>query len=256
MRAEIARFNPKMLVRDLQPMDAVVEKAQASTRFSLLLIGVFATVALLLAAVGLYGVLATVVRQRTAEIGVRMALGAAPGSIFGLVVGQGMRLSAAGIAAGLLAALALTRVMTTMLVGVKPTDPVHLCGHGRAVPRYRGTGVLDSRVAGLGPRSHRRFTRRVNSKASGGVLAPGPFAHDDCRRVIMRTVNDEQKWASVQRREKAADGAFVFAVKTTGVYCRPSCAARSARRQNMTFYTTCEEAERGGLPSLQALPAQ
>ena len=62
----------------------------------------------------------------------------------------------------------------------------------------------------------------------------------------MRIVNDEQKWASVQRREKAADGAFVFAVKTTGVYCRPSCAARSARRQNMTFYTTCEEAERAG----------
>ena len=124
VRAEIARFNPKMLITDLQPMDAVVEKAQASTRFSLLLIGVFAIVALLLAAVGLYGVLATVVRQRTAEIGVRMALGAAPGSIFGLVVGQGMRLSAAGIAAGVVAALALTRVMTTMLVGVKATDPL------------------------------------------------------------------------------------------------------------------------------------
>ncbi|MDR3701353.1 MAG: ABC transporter permease [Candidatus Sulfopaludibacter sp.] len=124
VRTEIARFNPKMLVTDLEPMDAVVEKAQASTRFSLLLIGVFAGVAVLLAGVGLYGVLATVVRQRTAEIGVRMALGAAPGSIFSLVVGQGMRLSAAGIAAGLVAALALTRVMTTMLVGVKATDPV------------------------------------------------------------------------------------------------------------------------------------
>ena len=80
--------------------------------------------AALLAAVGLYGVLSTVVRQRTAEIGVRMALGAAPGSIFSLVVGHGLRLSAAGILAGVLAALALTRVMTTMLVGVKATDPV------------------------------------------------------------------------------------------------------------------------------------
>ena len=105
-------------------MDAAVEKAQAGTRFSLLLIGVFATVAVLLAGVGLYGVLSTVVRQRTAEIGVRMALGAAPGKIFSLVVGQGLRLSAAGIAAGLVAALALTRVMTTMLVGVKATDPL------------------------------------------------------------------------------------------------------------------------------------
>jgi len=69
-------------------------------------------------------VLATVVRQRTAEIGVRMALGAAPGSIFNLVVGQGLRLSVAGIAAGLVAAFGLTRVMTSMLVGVEATDPV------------------------------------------------------------------------------------------------------------------------------------
>ncbi len=124
VRSEIARFNPKMLVTDLEPMDTVVGQAQAGTRFSLLLIGVFATVAVLLAGVGLYGVLATVVRQRTAEIGVRMALGAAPGAIFSLVVGQGLRLSAAGIAAGIVAALALTRVMTTMLVGIKATDPL------------------------------------------------------------------------------------------------------------------------------------
>jgi putative ABC transport system permease protein len=79
---------------------------------------------LLLACVGLYGVLSTVVRQRTAEIGVRMALGAAPASIFNLVVGHGLRLSAAGIAAGLLAAFGLTRIKTSMLVGVKATDPV------------------------------------------------------------------------------------------------------------------------------------
>ena len=124
VRTEIGRINPKMLVADVEPMDAVVEKAQAGTRFSLILIGVFAVVAALLAGVGLYGVLSTVVRQRTAEIGVRMALGAAPRGIFNLVVGQGLRLSAAGILAGLLAALALTRVMTTMLVGVKATDPI------------------------------------------------------------------------------------------------------------------------------------
>jgi putative ABC transport system permease protein len=89
----------------------------------LLLIGVFATVAALLAGVGLYGVLSSVVRQRTAEIGVRMALGATSARIFALVVGQGLRLSVAGVGAGVLAALLLTGVMTTMLVGVKPTDP-------------------------------------------------------------------------------------------------------------------------------------
>jgi ABC-type antimicrobial peptide transport system permease subunit len=98
--------------------------AQAQTRFSLLLIGVFSTIAALLAGVGLYGVLATSVRQRTAEIGVRMALGAAPSRIFRLMVGKGLYLSGVGIAIGLLAALALTRVLTSMLVEVKPTDPV------------------------------------------------------------------------------------------------------------------------------------
>jgi putative ABC transport system permease protein len=111
------------LINQMRPMDALVIDAQAQTRFSLLLIGVFSTIAVLLAGVGLYGVLSTVVRQRTAEIGLRMALGAAPPRIFRLMVGRGLRLSLLGIAIGLIAAFALTRVMTTMLVEVKPTDP-------------------------------------------------------------------------------------------------------------------------------------
>ncbi len=124
VRAAISKVDPSLLATEVQPMDALVDHAQAATRFSLLLIGVFASVAALLAAVGLYGVLSTVVRQRTAEIGVRMALGAAPSSIFSLVVGQGLRLSALGITVGLAAALELTRAMDSMLVGVKATDPV------------------------------------------------------------------------------------------------------------------------------------
>ena len=124
IRAEVKRFNPQVLMTEVAPMEGLVVEAQAGTRFSLLLIGVFAAIAALLAGVGLYGVLSTVVRQRTPEIGVRMALGAAPGTIFNLVVGHGLRLSAAGVALGLVAALALTRVMTSMLVGVKATDPV------------------------------------------------------------------------------------------------------------------------------------
>ncbi len=124
VRAAIAKIDPQLVITDLQPMDVLVDKAQAGTRFSLLLIGVFAVIAALLAGVGLYGVLATVVRQRTAEIGVRMALGAAPGNVFRLMIGQGLRLSAAGIGLGLIAAFALTRVMISMLVGVKPTDPL------------------------------------------------------------------------------------------------------------------------------------
>src|ERR1700719_1370825 len=112
------------LITDMQPMDAVMEKAQASTRFSLLLIGSFAVIAALLAGVGLYGVLATVVRQRTAEIGIRMTLGAQSGNIFQLIVGQGVRLTGVGVVVGLFAAFATTREMASMLVGIKATDPL------------------------------------------------------------------------------------------------------------------------------------
>jgi putative ABC transport system permease protein len=122
-REALRKYDRTLLVSNMMTMDAIVERAQTGTRFSMLLIGAFAGIAALLAAVGLYGVLSTVVRQRTAEIGVRMALGAAPSGIFGLMVAYGMRLSIAGIFAGLIAALLLTRVMATMLVGIKPTDP-------------------------------------------------------------------------------------------------------------------------------------
>ncbi len=123
VRAEIAKFDKRLAVSDVQPMETYVDGAQAQTRFALILIGIFAGIAASLAAVGLYGVLSDAVRQRTAEIGLRMALGAAPGSIFNLVVGQGLRLSAAGVVCGAIAAVSLTRVISTMLVGVQPTDP-------------------------------------------------------------------------------------------------------------------------------------
>ena len=123
VRTSLKTFDSHLLITDMQPMDAVIEKAQAGTRFSLLLIGSFAVIAVLLAGVGLYGVLATVVRQRTAEIGIRMALGAQSGNIFQLVVGQGLRLAGIGIVVGLIAAFAFTRWMTTMVVGIKTTDP-------------------------------------------------------------------------------------------------------------------------------------
>jgi len=124
VREVVRNQGKETFINEMQPMDSRVTKAQAQTRFSLLLIGVFSTIAALLAAVGLYGVLATAVRQRTAEIGVRMALGAAPSRIFRLMVGKGLNLSAIGIAIGVVGAFALTRVLASMLVEVKPTDPV------------------------------------------------------------------------------------------------------------------------------------
>jgi len=126
VRRVVAEIDPSVAIGDLKPMSDYVDRAMAPTRFSLVLIAIFGAVAAVLAAIGLYGVLSTAVRQRTAEIGVRMAFGAPSESIFRLIVGEGLTLSGIGIAIGLLAALGLTGVMekANMLVTVKPTDPV------------------------------------------------------------------------------------------------------------------------------------
>ena len=124
VRAALLDVDPRMGIAEMQPMSVFVDKSMAPMRFSVVLISIFAAVALVLAIVGLYGVLSTVVRQRTAEIGVRMAFGASHRNILQLIVGQGLRLSAAGVVAGLIAAFAITGVMRSMLVSVKPTDPV------------------------------------------------------------------------------------------------------------------------------------
>ena len=123
VRAAVAAINPRVGVIEMQPMLAFVSRAQAQTKFALVLIGVFAGIALVLAAVGLYSVLSTTVRQRTAEIGVRMAFGAEHARIFRMMVVQGLKLSAIGIAIGIAAAALLTDVIRTLLVGVQPTDP-------------------------------------------------------------------------------------------------------------------------------------
>jgi predicted permease len=122
VRAAIASISPQTLVTDVLPAEALVRRAEAGTRFSLTLIAVFAAAAAVLVAVGLSGVLTTIVRQRIAEIGVRMAVGASPAQILRLVIGHGLRLSAGGIALGLAGAFVLTRAMRTMLVGVTSTD--------------------------------------------------------------------------------------------------------------------------------------
>jgi len=100
-------------------MEQIIERSLAERRFTMLLLIIFAATALLLAAVGIYGVMSYSVIQRTHEIGIRAALGASRGEIVGLVVRQGMRLAAIGMAAGLIAALALTRFLAGLLYGVR-----------------------------------------------------------------------------------------------------------------------------------------
>jgi putative ABC transport system permease protein len=105
-------------------MSQLLARAAARPRFNLLLLALFAGSALLLAALGIYGVTSYTVAQRTHEIGVRMALGAQRGDVVALVVGQGMGLALAGVGLGLLVALALSRLFAGLLFGVAATDPL------------------------------------------------------------------------------------------------------------------------------------
>jgi len=111
-------------VSKIDTMEHIVAGAVARQRFSTMLLGIFATLALILAAVGIYGVMSYSVAQRTREIGIRMALGAQRGDVLKMTVKQGLKLIVMGVAIGLVAAFALTRVMASLLFGVSATDPV------------------------------------------------------------------------------------------------------------------------------------
>jgi predicted permease len=120
------------VIRDLDPevpvrvrrLSEVVDASLAGRRFSLLLLGLFSAAALLLATMGIYGVVSYLVAQRTREIGIRMALGACGGDVLRLVIGRGAALAVVGALIGLAAALALTRLLSGMLYGISATDPV------------------------------------------------------------------------------------------------------------------------------------
>ena len=104
-------------------MEQLLAESISGRQFNMLLLTIFALVALLLALVGIYGVMSYTVTQRTHEIGIRVAIGAQPRDVFRMVIGQGMMLAMIGVAFGLVGAFGLTRLMTTMLFGVEPTDP-------------------------------------------------------------------------------------------------------------------------------------
>ena len=124
VQREVWAVDKDQPVTNIQTLEQVISDSIAPHRFRTLLLGLFAVVALVLATVGIYGVMAYAVMQRTHEIGIRMALGAQLRDVLKLVIGQGMRLALIGIALGLLAASALTRLVKSLLFGVSATDPV------------------------------------------------------------------------------------------------------------------------------------
>jgi len=124
LRAQIVAVNRGQPISDVQTMEERLESASAQTRSMMLLIGVFSATALILALVGIYGVIAYSVAQRTQELGIRIALGASSADIFRLVIGNGLRLAVAGTIIGLVASFALTRLMASLLFQTSATDPI------------------------------------------------------------------------------------------------------------------------------------
>jgi putative ABC transport system permease protein len=156
VRNEIRQIDPALPVANVRPMRDVVTTALATPRLTGFLLGVFAAIALALAAVGIYGVLSYLVSQRTHEIGIRLAVGADRGQVLRMVLRQGVTLAAIGIAIGVAGAFGLTRLMQTLLYQVKPSDPATFVSVPMAlvvvaivasyVPAWRATRVSPSRA--------------------------------------------------------------------------------------------------------------
>jgi len=123
VRREVQTLDPNQPVFNVSTMEKTLDQSLATERLSMALLAVLASLALILSAVGIYGVMSYTVTQRTHEIGIRMAIGAQRRDVFRMVIGRGMVLVLIGVALGLIGAFSLTRLMRTMLFGVAPTDP-------------------------------------------------------------------------------------------------------------------------------------
>jgi putative ABC transport system permease protein len=128
LQAELRAVDRDLPLFDVSPLEAVVDSSVSQRRFSMVLLMLFAAVAVVLASLGIYGVIAYTVTQRTRELGIRMALGARQADVLGLMVGQGMRLTLLGVGIGLVLALGLGRLLSALLYGVQAHDPLTFAG--------------------------------------------------------------------------------------------------------------------------------
>jgi ABC-type antimicrobial peptide transport system permease subunit len=156
IRRTVREIDPAIPVLDLRSVDETVDLSVATRRFNTTLLGAFALLALVLAAVGLYGLMAYSVVQRTREIGIRLAIGATPTDVLQLVVGQAARIAGVGILIGLVGALGLTRIMRTLLFDVSPLDP----------PTFAAAAVLLLGIASLASYIPARRAARIDPQSA------------------------------------------------------------------------------------------
>src|SRR5262249_37456698 len=128
VRAQVREVDPRLPVIGLSTMEQVVSDSVAQPRFYMRMLAAFAGIALILAAIGIYGVISYAVAQRSRELGIRIALGATQRRVLSQVLGEGLTLTIAGVAIGLIAAFGLTRLISTMLFGVAPLDAMTFGG--------------------------------------------------------------------------------------------------------------------------------
>jgi putative ABC transport system permease protein len=128
VRRTLSRLNSQQVMYETQTMDEIISGSLAARRFSMILLGIFAALALVMSCVGIYGVISYLASQRTHEIGIRMALGAERRDVLRMVLGEGVTMALVGVAVGLVAAFGLTRLMANMLFGVSAHDPLSFAG--------------------------------------------------------------------------------------------------------------------------------
>jgi hypothetical protein len=179
IRERVARINSQEMVFEPHTYDELVSRSLADKWFAMVLLGVFAGLALALSSIGIYGVISYVVGQRTHEIGIRLALGAGRKDVLKLVLGEGTKTALIGVAIGLVAAMGLTRLMASVLYGVSATDPSNVFGQlqqvfadGVQIRRHELIGRHDAALGNA--RRDRRNVFRARRDRGAGPLHPAP----------------------------------------------------------------------------------
>ena len=167
VQQEVLRVDPDLPVARVMTMDRIIGKSIARQNFNMILLGIFGGVALLLAAIGIYGVMSYTVQQRTHEMGIRIALGAGAGQLLRLVVGHGLLLAGIGVTIGLAASFGVTRLMSSLLVRGEGHRCRHIRRRGCRAFRGRGSGLLHPRAA----RHPRGPDRRSQTRLAGSRIS-------------------------------------------------------------------------------------